>query len=214
MKKEVKNIIDSPIVAVIRDVKEDQALHVIEALMNGGINNIEVTFGESDPAYIIKEAKKRFTEDVLIGAGTVTTTEQVKAVADVGAQFIFSPNFNKEVVEETLKNDIVSIPGCFSPTEIYDAYSMGADIVKVFPANVLGSGFIKDIKAPMPYLNIIPTGGIDKYNMAEYIKAGAIAVGLGSSLIDKQLLKEENYTELTKYAKEFVTIAKSAKLNK
>lgn len=213
MKKEIKNMIESPIIAVIRGVKENEALHVIEALMDGGINNIEVTFGETDPSYIIQEAKHRFKEDVLIGAGTVTTIEQVKAVADAGAQFVFSPNFKEEVVEETLHHDIISIPGCFSPSEIYNAYTMGADVVKVFPANVLGPGFIKDIKAPMPYLNIIPTGGINNNNMTKYIQSGAIAVGLGSSLIDKQLLEEKNYKELTKNAKESISIAKLAKLN-
>lgn len=211
MRREIKNIIESPIVAVVRNVKEDKALHIIESLINGGINNIEITFGETSPANVIQEAKKRFKEDVLIGAGTVTTTEQVKIAADAGSEFIFSPIFKEEVVEETLNNNIISIPGCFSPSEIYNAYSMGADIVKVFPANTLGANFIKDIKAPMPYLNIIPTGGINKDNMAEYIHAGAIAVGLGSSLLDKKLLEEENYTELTNYAKELISIAKSAK---
>lgn len=211
MRREVNNIIESPIIAVVRNVKEDKALHIIDALIKGGINNIEVTFGETSPADVIQEAKKRFKKDVLIGAGTVTTTEQVKIAADAGSEFIFSPIFNEEVVEETLNNNIISIPGCFSPSEIYNAYSMGAEIVKVFPANTLGADFIKDIKAPMPYLNIIPTGGINKDNMADFIHAGAIAVGLGSSLLDKKLLEEKNYTELTNYAKELISIAKSAK---
>lgn len=213
MRKEIKNIIESPIIAIIRNVKEDQALHIIEALVNGGIYNIEVTFGETSPANVIKEAKKRFNKDLMIGAGTVTTTEQVKIAVNAGAQFVLSPNFKEEVVEETLSSDIISIPGCFSPSEIYNAYSMGAHMVKVFPANTLGPNFIKDIKSPMPYLNIIPTGGINKGNIAEFIRAGAIAVGLGSSLLYKQLLKEENYKELTNYAKGFLSIAKNAKVS-
>lgn len=213
MRKEIENIIDSPIIAVVRNINEGQALHVIEALMNGGINNIEVTFGETSPANIIREAKKRFNEDVLIGAGTVTNTEQVETAVDAGAQFIFSPNFNEEVVKKTLNNNVISIPGCFSPSEIYNAYSIGAHFIKAFPASTLGPSFIKDIKAPMPYLNIIPTGGINKDNITEFLRAGAIAVGLGSSLLDKQLLEEKKYIELTNNAKDFISIAKGAKFN-
>lgn len=214
MKTEIKNILDSPIIAVVRNVKESQALYIIEALLNGGINNIEMTFGKTSPVNIIRDAKKRFGEDIHVGAGTVVTTDQVKDAVNAGAQFIFSPNFKVEVVEETLRNDIISIPGCFSPSEIYNAYSLGAQIVKVFPANTLGAGFIKNIKAPLPYLNIVPTGGINKDNMTEFLNAGAIAVGLGSSLLDKHLIDEEKYKELTDHAKELISIAKSAQVKK
>lgn len=205
MKDGMKSIKESPVIAVMRNIPEEKSLHIIEALLKGGVKNIEMTFGSTSPASTIRQAKKIFADDVFIGAGTVLKTEQVKIAVEAGAQFVFSPNFNEEVVKETLKNQIISIPGCFSPTEIYNAYNLGAHAVKVFPANVLGPQFIKDIKAPMPFIDIVPTGGINKENIALYLQAGAIAVGLGSALLDKQAIMEEDYDRITYYAKELIS---------
>lgn len=203
----------SPIIAVVRNVDENKVLYVIEALMRGGINNIEITYGshKNVSTHLIKEAKKMFRDDILIGAGTVLTIEQLNEAIDAGAEFIFSPVYNKEVVKETLENKLISIPGCFTPTEIYEAYLLGAQMIKVFPANILGPNFIKDILAPMPFLNLIPTGGINKDNLTNYIKSGAIAVGMGSSLLNKQIIDEENYSKLTELATKISELAKIEK---
>lgn len=210
MRQTIENIKGSPIIAVIRNVEEKETLNIIEALLKGGVTNIEITYGLTSPTKLITNAIKEFKTDAVIGAGTVLTTEQVNESIAAGAKFIFSPVFDKETVEETVKQGVISIPGCISPTEIYEAYKIGASMVKVFPANILGPHFIKDIKVPMPFLDIIPTGGINKENIGEYLKAGALAVGMGSSLIPSDLIENKSYDQLTNHARELSSIAKIA----
>lgn len=198
---------ESPIIAVIRNMDEKNVYNIIEALLKGGIRNIELTYGASSPAPLIKKVKREFKRDIVIGAGTVLTVEQAKESIDYGAEFIFSPIYDKNVVIETVRQNVISIPGCYSPTEMYEAYQSGAKIVKLFPATSLGPDFIKDIKAPMPFLNIIPTGGINKENISNYIKAGAIAVGMGGALLDKDLIADKNFKKLADNSRELVNIA-------
>lgn len=201
-----KKLKESPVIAVLRNLPENQSLKVIESLVEGGVHNIEVTFGANNPAKVIETAKKEFKNDVFIGAGTVLNEEHVKIAVDSGAQFAFSPIYNEEVVRLSLENGIISIPGCYSPTEIYEAHQLGAHAIKVFPATSLGPDFIKDIKAPMPQINIIPTGGINKDNIVDYLNAGAIAVGLGSSLINTEMVECENFNQITIQAQEFMKL--------
>lgn len=202
----LKSFKDSPLIAVLRNLHENQSLKVIESLLEGGVHNIEVTFGANNPARVIEAAKKTFGNDVFIGAGTVLNEEHVKIAVDAGAQFAFSPIYNEEVVRLSLENNIISIPGCYSPTEIYAAHQLGAHAIKVFPATSLGPSFIKDIKSPMPYINIIPTGGINKENIVSYLNAGAFAVGLGSSLINTELVDSKSFNQITIRAQEFISI--------
>lgn len=206
----LKNIADFPIIAVLRNLPEAQTLKVIESLLEGGVHTIEVTFGENNPAQIIKATKNEFQNDVFVGAGTVLNTEHVKIAVDAGAQFAFSPIYSEEVVLLSLENDIISIPGCYSPTEIYEAHQLGAQAIKIFPATALGPNFIKDIKAPMPFLNIIPTGGINKDNIVSYFHAGALAVGLGSSLVNKEMVESNNFNQITLRAKELINLINKA----
>jgi 2-dehydro-3-deoxyphosphogluconate aldolase/(4S)-4-hydroxy-2-oxoglutarate aldolase len=205
MRKELQRIADNPIIAVIRNVPEEKALKVMEALLLGGIKIMEVTFGSPNMEGVIKKAREDFGDDVLVGAGTVLTEKHVNNAVFAGAQFIFSPNFDEKVVKLTLEHDILSIPGVMTPTEIYKAYETGAHAVKIFPANVVGPGFIKDIKGPMPFIDIIPTGAIHKDNITSFFEAGALAVGMGGSLVDKRLILEENYKQLTQNARELVS---------
>lgn len=206
MRSELKRIEKSKIIAVMRNIPDDKAIKVMESLMKAGIDAIEVAFGRYNTSDVIKTAKKEFGDNILIGAGTVLTQENVKMAAEAGAQFAFSPNFNEEVVKLTKQNDMISIPGCLSPTEIYNAYLAGADAIKVFPANAVGAKYIKDIKAPMPFLNIIATGGIDKSNIKEFLSVGSLAVGLGSSLLNNQLIEEGDYQQLSKHAREYSSL--------
>src|SRR5690625_4218722 len=124
----------SPIVAVVRNIPDDQVLYVVETLLKGGVSNIEIAFGKYNTPKAIEDTKKQFSDDVTVGAGTVLTTEEVDIAINSGAQFIFSPNFNEEVVKRTVEKNVISIPGCFTPTEIYNAHQCGAHVVKVFPA--------------------------------------------------------------------------------
>lgn len=204
MRKELRRIADNPIIAVIRNVPEEKAIKVIESLLLGGIKVMEVTFGSPNTEGVIKKAKDVFGNEVLVGAGTVLTEKQVNSAVHAGAEFIFSPNFDEKVVKLSLQHDVISIPGVMTPTEIYKAYEAGAHAVKIFPANVVGPGFIKDIKGPLPFIDIIPTGGIDKENITGFLEAGSLAVGIGGSLIDKRLIQEGNYQQLTQSASELV----------
>lgn len=206
MRQKVDRLKKSPIIAVIRNIPQNRVLPTIEALLEGGISNIEIAYGNLNPPSLIKEAKKQFKNEVLLGAGTVMTINQSKEAIEAGAEFVFSPVFNEDVIRETIRNNVLSIPGCFSPTEIYNAYKAGASVVKVFPANTLKPDFIKHIKAPMPFLDFIPTGGVNKSNLIQYLEAGAIAVGMGSSLLDKHLIEEGKFSKLTKSVKEHLSI--------
>nr|WP_309100002.1 bifunctional 4-hydroxy-2-oxoglutarate aldolase/2-dehydro-3-deoxy-phosphogluconate aldolase [Fredinandcohnia onubensis] len=207
MKKEIQRITENKIIAVIRNIPEGKVLKVMEALLLGGIKTMEVTFGSPNTVGVIKKASEVFKDDLLIGAGTVLTVTEVDQAVEAGAKFIFSPNFSDNVVKRTLQHNVISIPGVMTPSEIYQAHEAGADAVKLFPAKIVGASFIKDIKGPMPFVNFIPTGGIDKNNITDFLKAGSIAVGMGGSLLDKQMITEGNYKQLTQHVKEIMKIA-------
>lgn len=204
MKQEVLNLLlKSGIVAVVRRVDEDKVMNVIRALVNGGITGIEVTLDSPNALHVIKEAKKEFESKAVIGAGTVLDGESALLAIQAGADFIFAPTLKEETVKVANRYGKISIPGVFTPTEMLQAYEWGADIVKIFPASVLGPNFIKDVKGPLGHIPMMPTGGINLENIAGYIKAGAIAAGVGGSLIKKELIENEQWDQLQHLAGEF-----------
>ena len=146
--------------------------------------------------------------DLIIGAGTVLTVEDVKMAADSGARFIISPDTNYPVIKETKKLDLISIPGAMSPTEIVRAYDAGADFVKVFPASVLGVEYIKAVKGPLKHIPLVAVGGINKDNATAFLSAGALALGVGGNLVDKKAIQSGNYRLLTERAQMIVEAIK------
>lgn len=161
---------------------------------------------------LIEQVAAELGNDVIVGAGTVLDPETARAAIMAGAQFIFSPTVNTETIRMTKRYGVVSIPGALTPTEILMAYEHGADLIKVFPANVYGPTYLKDIHGPLPHIPLMPTGGIDVHNAAEYIKCGAVALGVGSSLVNtKKEINEAYLSELTDKASQFVQEVKKAR---
>jgi len=198
MKREeiVEKIIESKVVAIIRMDKSDKVISVAEAMIEGGIVSLEVTMTTPNALQIIKELSDNYGSNVLIGVGSIVDAETAIKAIEAGAKYIISPIFKKEIVEASHKLDIPAIPGCYTPTEIFTAQEAGADIVKVFPADQLGTNYMKAIKAPMPQLNVMPTGGVTLTNAGSWINAGACAVAVGSNLLDKAAIEENNFGKI------------------
>ena len=192
------------IVAIVRLDDLSTAQHITEALVEGGIRVIEFTLTNPDAVKTIAAMRKTVDEAVAIGAGSVITVEQVRAVADAGAQFVVSPVSKQDVIAACLERNLPAMPGAFTPTEIQQAWEWGASVVKVFPANHLGKRYIKDVKAPLPHLRLMPTGGITVDNLCEFLDLGAIAVGVGSSLINNDAVADRDWNRLRKNAERYV----------
>ena len=192
------------IVAIVRLDDLSTAQHITEALVEGGIRAIEFTLTNPDAVKTIAAMRKTVDEAVAIGAGSVITVEQVRAVADAGAQFVVSPVSKQDVISACLKRDLPAMPGAFTPSEIQQAWEWGASVVKVFPANHLGKRYIKDVRAPLPHLRLMPTGGINADNLCEFLDLGAFAVGVGSSLINNDAVACRDWSRLRKNAQRYV----------
>jgi 2-dehydro-3-deoxyphosphogluconate aldolase/(4S)-4-hydroxy-2-oxoglutarate aldolase len=200
----LSHITTTGVVAVIRIKDTRRLAKVVEAVRLGGVRCIEITMTVPGAVEIIRELAKSVPADVRIGAGTVVDRETAIAVIDAGAQFVVGPVLDFQIIKVCAERDRVVIPGCFSPTEIHGAWRAGADIIKVFPATSLGPKYFKDVRGPFPDLRLMPTGGVTIDNVGEWIAAGAVAVGIGSDLLDKKAIEEERYEVLTERAKRMV----------
>ena len=194
------NILKNKVVAVVRLNDSGKLLHVISALMKGGVTGIELTMTIPNAIKAIETANIEFGNNILLGVGSVTTSEVALKAIDAGAKFVVSPIYKAEIVSSVIERDKVVIPGGFTPTEIQTAYEQGADFVKIFPADNLGMSFIKSIKAPLPHLKVIPTGGVTLENAMDWINNGASAIGIGSALVDNKAIENEKYSILTENA--------------
>jgi len=192
------------VVAVIRMKDAERLSRVVMAVREGGVNCIEITMTVPGAVEIIAGMVKTLPPDVIIGAGTVTDKGTAIDVVNAGAKFVVSPVFRPDVVSVSRAASVVSVPGCYTPTEILSAWEAGADIVKVFPATTLGPKYFKDIAGPFPHIRLMPTGGVTIDNVGEWIKAGAVAVGIGGDLLDKKAIEEGRYEVLTERAARMV----------
>jgi 2-dehydro-3-deoxyphosphogluconate aldolase/(4S)-4-hydroxy-2-oxoglutarate aldolase len=207
----VKTIQDIGVVAVIRMKDAGRLRAVIDAIAEGGVRAIEVTMSVPGAVGLIAKLAPALPSSILFGAGTVTDAATARAVIDAGARFIVSPVFRREVIDACHERDIVVAPGCFTPTEILDAHEYGADVVKVFPATALGPSYIKDVRAPLPQVRLMPTGGVTLDNAGDWIRAGAIAVGVGSNLLDAKAIEEDRLEVLVNNARRIVASVASAR---
>src|SRR4029079_9526374 len=178
------------VVAVIRMKDAGKLREVVDAIAAGGVRAIEVTMTVPDAISLIARLAPSLPADILLGAGTGHDAATARAVIDAGAQYVVSPVFRREVIAACHERGVAAAPGCFTPTEILDAHDAGADIVKVFPATALGPQFIKDVRAPLPQVRLMPTGGVTLDNAGEWIRAGAVAVGVGSALVDTRAIED------------------------
>lgn len=198
------------IVAVIRMKEPAKLRAVVDAIAEGGIRALEITMTVPGAVELIRQLAPTLPAGFVFGAGTVVDAETVHRVVDAGARFIVSPVFRREVVAACQARDVASMPGCFTPTEILDAWDAGADVVKVFPATTLGPGYLKDIHGPLPHVKLMPTGGVTLDNAGDWIRAGAVAVGVGTSLLDTKAIAAGDYAVLRANAERIVGNVKAA----
>lgn len=196
-------------IVIMRGVKIKNVIDTAKALYDGGIRLIEVTFNQSSTSCIEDTAKsirmicEKYDDKICVGAGTVMTVEQVEKAVEAGAKYIISPNTDKRVIERTKQLGALSIPGAFTPTEIVIAHQYGADYVKLFPAGILGTKYIKAVKAPISHIKLMVVGGIDENNIGEFLSTRISGVGVSSSLVNLKLIEEKKYMQLTQLAKKF-----------
>jgi 2-dehydro-3-deoxyphosphogluconate aldolase/(4S)-4-hydroxy-2-oxoglutarate aldolase len=192
------------VIAIMRAHSSDQLIAAADAIRQGGVRAIEVTMTTPGALDVIHEAEQRYGDAVLFGAGTVLDPETARTAILAGAGFVVAPTLNLEVIALCRRYSVPVVPGCFTPTEMLTAWEAGADMVKLFPAEIGGPDLVRAILAPLPQLQIVPVGGVDLDTAAEFIRKGAAALGVGSSLINQKLLDAGNLAELTHRAAAFI----------
>jgi 2-dehydro-3-deoxyphosphogluconate aldolase / (4S)-4-hydroxy-2-oxoglutarate aldolase len=208
----IKQIKDTGLIPVVRATSADEAMSAIDAIREGGVSVLEITMTVPGAVGVIEQLTKKYGSDVLVGAGTVLDAETARACMLSGAQFIVSPALNMETIECCRRYGVAVMPGALTPTEIVQAWTAGADLVKVFPAGALGgASYLKALKAPLPHIELVPTGGVSLKTAADFIKAGASALGVGADLVDLKAIRDGQASVITERAKQFVQIVREAR---
>ncbi|HEX6737020.1 MAG TPA: bifunctional 2-keto-4-hydroxyglutarate aldolase/2-keto-3-deoxy-6-phosphogluconate aldolase [Vicinamibacteria bacterium] len=212
-KQEVlRAIADTGLVPVVRAESADEAIRVIEAVRAGGVTIFEITMTVPGAVGVMEQVSRRFGSEVVVGAGTVLDPETARTCILAGAQFVVAPSLNLGVVELCRRYSVPVMPGALTPTEVVTAWSAGADVVKVFPCGALGgASYIKSLKAPLPQIEMIPTGGVSVKTAADFIKAGALALGVGADLVDTKAIREGNASQVTEKAREYLRLVREAR---
>lgn len=202
------------IITILRGLNQEEVLNTAQALYDGGIRLLEITFDQTAPAEVtaqaIRAVNEKFEGKLCVGAGTVMTIRQLYAAYEAGAKYIISPDSNPEIIRETKKLGLISMPGAMTPTEVASSYSWGADIVKIFPADNLGLSYIKALQGPLKHIPMSAVGGVNLDNIADFINAGLAGVGIGSNIVDKGAIRRGDYACITKLAEEYVSAASKA----
>jgi 2-dehydro-3-deoxyphosphogluconate aldolase / (4S)-4-hydroxy-2-oxoglutarate aldolase len=199
------------VVAIIRANSSAELIEVAAAIKAGGVDVIEVTMTTPDALGVISDVAKRFGDEVLVGVGSVLDAETARAAMLAGAEFVVSPTTKPAVIEMCNRYSKVTMPGAFTPTEILTAWESGADYVKVFPSSVVGPKYIKDIKAPLPHIPLVPTGGVSIENAGEFIQAGSAALGVGSALVNNKVIEAGQFEILTENARKLIAAVQAAR---
>jgi 2-dehydro-3-deoxyphosphogluconate aldolase/(4S)-4-hydroxy-2-oxoglutarate aldolase len=192
----VKRVIEGGIVAIVRSPSSAALVEVVRALVEGGVTAVEVTMTVPDALDVLRQVRQALGDQLLLGAGTVLDPETARAVLLAGAEFIVSPTVNLEVIRMCQRYDKAVMPGAFTPTEILTAWEAGADIVKVFPAEVGGPAFFKALRGPLPQVRVMPTGGVDLTTAPAFLKAGACCLGVGSQLVEPKAVAERDFNRI------------------
>ena len=202
----IKQIKDTGVIPVVRASSPDEAMRAIDAIREGGISILEITMTVPGAVALIEQVSARYGKDVLVGAGTVLDPENATACISAGAQFVVSPALNLETIACCRRHDVAVMPGALTPTEVVQAWTAGADFVKVFPAGAVGGpSYLKALKAPLPQIELVPTGGVSLKTAADFIKAGAAALGVGADLVAGKA------SLITERAKQFLEIVREAR---
>lgn len=215
MKESIKKaIIENKLIAIVRGVETDKCMQTAQALYDGGIRLMEITYDQKHPesweetAATIGAVARAFAGKMFVGAGTVTCEKLVELTAQAGGQFIISPDVNEDVIRRTCQLGMVSIPGGLTPTEVMTAHRAGADFVKLFPAGNLGAGYVKAVKAPLSHVDMLVVGGVDEKNVASFLAAGAAGAGIGGNLVNREWIAAGQYEKITETARALVAAVK------
>ena len=207
----IPRLLDPGVIAIIRADSSEQLIDATRALLDGGIQAIEVTMTTPKALQVIRETTKKFGDKLLMGVGTVLDEDTARLAIEGGAQFVVTPVLRMDVIELCRRYSKPILSGAYTPTEALTAWEAGSDFIKIFPADGLGSNYIKAIRAPLPQLKIVPTGGVDVKTCGEFIKAGCVAVAAGSSLVSKSILQKRDWKSLSELASAFVASVRSAR---
>lgn len=209
--QQMQRLVASGIVAVIRAPSGELLVEVAEALLAGGVEVMEVTFTVPGAIRVVERVAERLGDRILLGAGTVLDAETARAALLAGAEFIVSPSTNLEVIQLCRRYDKIVLPGAFTPTEVVTAWQAGADIVKIFPADVGGPNYLKALRGPLPQVRLLPTGGVDLNTAADFLRAGACALGVGGSLVESKAVQQGDMKRIESLAKQFVAIVQKSR---
>ena len=210
----IKRIRETGVIPVVRATSADEAMRAIDAIREGGISVLEITMTVPGAVKVIEEVAKRYGDDAIVGAGTVLDPETAMMCISSGAQFVVSPALNLETIACCRQREIAVMPGALTPTEVVHAWNAGADFVKVFPAGAVGGpGYLKALKAPLPHIELVPTGGVSLKTAGDFIRAGAAALGVGTDLVDIKAIREGQGALITERAKQFIEIVREARAN-
>lgn len=202
----LKRLLDGGIVAVVRAESSESLVKVVQALAAGGVTAAEVTFTVPDALDVIRRVRHEIGDQIVLGAGTVLDPETARAAILAGAEYIVSPVVNLDVIRLCRRYDKAVMPGAFTPTEVLTAWEAGADIVKVFPAEIGGPAYLKALRGPLPQIRLMPTGGVDLSTAANFLKAGACCLGVGSSLVDPKAIAANDFNRIRDLAAQFTAI--------
>ena len=199
------------LLAVIRGPSPDLTLKMVEALIAGGVLGIEITYSTPNAEDVVRRLSKQFGNSIVLGIGTLTKTEQAESAKEAGASFLVSPICEPNLVKSMVASGLLTMAGALTPTEVFQAYQLGSDVIKVFPGSSGGPAYVKALKGPFPYIPMMPTGGVNAGNIVEWFASGVVAVGAGSELCPPQLAKDGKFDEISKRASDFMQVVKAAR---
>jgi 2-dehydro-3-deoxyphosphogluconate aldolase/(4S)-4-hydroxy-2-oxoglutarate aldolase len=208
---QLRQILDCGIVAVVRSPDSQQLVEACRALADGGVTVVEITMTVPSALDVLRQVRQALGDRLLLGAGTILDPETARAALLAGAEYVVAPTVNLDVIRLCQRYDKLVMPGAFTPTEILTAWEAGADIVKVFPADVVGPAFFKALRGPLPQVRLMPTGGVDLKTAADFLKAGACCLGVGGQLVEPKAVAERNFDRIRELARQYVAIVKQVR---
>jgi 2-dehydro-3-deoxyphosphogluconate aldolase/(4S)-4-hydroxy-2-oxoglutarate aldolase len=201
--EEFIKIVDAGVIAVIRGSSPELTVKTVDALVTGGVNAIEITYSTPNAVEVVRELHEKYADKIILGMGTLTELHQPEEAKEAGASFLVSPICEETLVKKMVESGLFVMAGALTPTEVFQAYRLGSDVVKVFPGSLAGPSYLKALKGPFPYIKTMPTGGVSKDNVREWFAAGAIAVGAGSELCPSEMIKTGRFAEISEIAHDF-----------
>ncbi len=208
---QLRRVLEGGIVAVVRSPDGGQLVEVARALADGGVGVVEITMSVPDALHVLRQVRQALGDRLLLGAGTILDPETARAALLAGAEYIVAPTLNREVIRLCQRYDKLVMPGAFTPTEILTAWEAGADIVKVFPADVVGPAFFKALRGPLPQIRLMPTGGVDLTTAADFLRAGACCLGIGSQLVEPKAVATRNFDRIRELARQYAAVVQQTR---